>query len=335
MSRASLRVPTLARALSQSLAALERPGSVSGGNAVDAAFRAVEDYERLAGEVYRLRGDRTIRRDDPAVEQAEELLANTAQDLVGFTADDKKSESAYLTFLRQYRTAWRRHMEIFVFVSCLFIASCFLGWNIGVNQPDYLNLIASQDLIEMIHDHEAWFQRLEKNPLQGAFDIGMNNIKVSIAGFVLGAAFGLGGLYILIFNGVMFGAILGYCSAHDFEEPLLTFVASHGPLELTLIVASCFAGLLIGRAFYQLPLSRVRERVGEAAQEAGVLALGIIPWLTLAAFFEGFVSPSRAIPFLVKAGFGTMIAVAFWAWTLGKIPPEPTDADSTKPVEKI
>lgn len=324
MSRASTRVPTLAKALSHSLDALERPGSEV--NAVDASFRAVEDYERLAGEVYRLRADRSIRPDDPVLERAEEQLSNTAQDLIGYSSDDKLAEPAYTTFLRQYRTAWRRHMEIFLFVTCLFVASCFLGWNIGVNEPDYLHLIASQDLIEMIHDQEAWFQRLEESPLKGAFDIAVNNIKVSITGFVLGAAFGLGGLYILIFNGLMFGAILGYCATHDFDEPLLTFVASHGPLELTLIVASCFAGLLIGRAFYQRPFSRLNERLGEAAREAGVLALGIIPWLILAAVFEGFVSPNRAIPFVVKAGFGTSIAVVFWVWTLGKIPPEPQDS---------
>lgn len=322
MTRGSLRVPSLAKALAQSLAALERPGTRE--NPVDAAFRAVEDYERLAGEVYRLRVSK-----DPAVasslESAEELLSNTAQDLVGLSGSDKKAESAYVTFVRQYRTAWRKHIEIFLFVTCLFIASCFLGWNIGVNQPDYLNLLASQDMMEMIQDHEAWFQRLEKDPLQGAVGIAANNIRVAVLGFVLGAALGFGGIYILVFNGLMFGAILGYCEAHNFDEPLVTFVASHGPLELTLIVASCFAGLLIGKAFYTRPFSLVRERLGEASTEAGVLALGIIPWLTLAAVFEGFVSPNRNILFGVKVGFGLFITVAFWAWTFGKVPKDPSE----------
>jgi uncharacterized membrane protein SpoIIM required for sporulation len=322
MNRATFRVPSLAKKLSASLVELERPG---GENSIDSALKAVEDYERLAGEVYRLRVDKTIKSDDPAIEQAEELLSNTAQDLVGFTAQDRKSESAYVMFLRQYRVAWRKHFQVFIFLTCLFVASCFMGWNIGVNQPDYLSLIASQDLIEMIHDQEAWFERLEKNPIMGAFQIGWNNIQVAITGFVLGALFGLGGLYIVVYNGIMFGAILGYCSTHDFDDQLLTFVASHGPLELTLIVASAFAGLLIGRSFYRLPLSKMRERVGEAASEAGILALGIIPWLTLAAFFEGFVSPVRSMPFAIKAGFGLIIAVAFWAWTLGPVPEAPKE----------
>ena len=323
MNRGQVRVSILAQNLSRSLGALDRPRD--GEPAIEAAFGAIEDYERLAGEVYRLRSQRESGRDVAALEHAEEILSNAAQDLVGFSDIGLSSESAYVTFLRQYRLAWRRHTEIFVFVAFLLLASCFLGWNLGVNEPDYVTLLASQDLIEMIQDHEAWFEKLEKNPLMGAYGIAVNNIKVSILGFLGGAVFGLGGIYVLILNGLLFGAILGYCATRNFDDALLTFVASHGPLELTLIAASCFAGLLIGRAFYQLPLSRLRERLGEAATEAGILALGIIPWLILAAFFEGFVSPSRGIPFAVKAGFGLLISLTFWAWTFGKVPPEPTE----------
>ena len=303
----------LVRELSQSLATLRQPSKDV--NAVDSAFRAIEHYERLASEVYRLRSK------EPSLNDAEEMLANSAQDLMGLGSSEKTGEKAYVTFIRQYRTAWRKHFALFIFTVCLFTASCFLGWNIGVNQPDYVGLFAGQEIMEMIHDHEAWFEKLKSDPLMGAAQIGLNNIRVAILGFTLGAAFGLGGMYILVFNGVSFGAILGYCVSHDFEEPLLQFVASHGPLELTLIIASCFAGLLIGRAFYRRPFSKMRERLGESAGEAGVLAVGIIPWLLVAALFEGFMSPMEFVPFSVKLMCGLASAGAFWFWTFGPVPP--------------
>lgn len=312
------KLDAAAKNFADSLRELER--SPEGRSRSDAAFRAIEEYERLASEVYKLR--RTSSVDDDALDEAESLLATMTQDLLTIAASEKQQESAYTTFIRQYRTAFRDHFGLFIFTVTIFIASCFLGWNLGLHQPDFLTLLADQRLLEMIHDHEAWFERIQESPFLEGLNIAIHNMKVSFVGFVLGAAFGFGGLYILIFNGVFFGAIFGYCFRHGFSDALLNFVTSHGPLELSLIVASCFAGLVVGRVFYMRPVSMLRQRLGAAGKEAGVLALGIIPWLLLAGAFEGFVSPTAGIPYTIKIVLGLLAATIFWSWTFAPIPKE-------------
>ena len=97
-------------------------------------------------------------------------------------------------------------------------------------------------------DHK-WFDFLKDIPALGAALIAYNNISVCINAMIGGVMLGLGGIIILVFNGFYFGAVLGYAGQYGFDESLLNFVVTHGPLELSLIVASCFCGMMIGKAF--------------------------------------------------------------------------------------
>ena len=308
------RIIQLARLLRSGLANLEGPES---------AFEVIESYERLSGEVYRLRAGKT---GEAGLREAEELLSETAGDLFRVAQPVAKKESAYRDFIIEYRKLWRKHIELFLFTTAIFVGCCVLGWNIGLNEPDYVNLIAGQRMMETIYDHKAWFETIQGNStIEGAL-IAWNNIKVSIMAFTLGGLFGIGGLWILAYNGLLFGCILGYCYKNGFQKPLIGFVVSHGPLELTIIIASCFAGLLIGRAFFVWPPSLIRARLAIAAKEAATVCVGVVPWLLLAGTIEGFISPYQILPFEMKVALGLLMAAMFWLWTFGPIPHAKRDA---------
>ena len=181
--------------------------------------------------------------------------------------------------------------------------------------PEFVSVILPQSLIENILQKKAWFKELENSPLLGGMQIAVNNIGVSIRCFLGGALLGIGGMVLLIFNGVLFGAILGFCASHGFREALTTFVTGHGPLELSIIVAAAFSGFILGAAFYKRPVSLFRFRMAKAAVEARYMLMGILPWLILAASIESFVSPWDLIPFKMKFVLGLTCALAFWLWT--------------------
>ncbi len=317
------RLHDISRRLTKSLELLAG-GKSNGQRKLDVAFEAIESYERLSSEVYRLR---SISGADvqSARAAAEDLLDTSAHELVNLTGSNSKSDSAYTLFISEYRQIWRRHFGLFFFATCFFLAMVLVGWNVGVHQPDYLSLILPQQFLEQIHDNNAWFRKLNENPWSGGLSIALNNIKVALTGFLFGALLGFGGLFILGLNGFYFGGVLGYCRTHQFDLPLLNFVASHGPLELTIIIASCFAGLLIGRVFYLRPRRLFASRMREAAREAGVLALGIIPWLMLAAIFEAGISPREHISVTWKIAAGIAIALGFWTWSLLELAPFAVD----------
>jgi uncharacterized membrane protein SpoIIM required for sporulation len=233
--------------------------------------------------------------------------------LVGPRAPDEHGSPAWA---RRYRQVWRRNLPLFLFTALVFLASSALGWRIGVSAPEYAPVILSQRLVEDILEKNRWFDSIRESPWASGLAIAANNIKVAVNAFALGAVLGIGGLLVLIFNGLVFGGVLGFCQANGFDRELSAFVSGHGPLELTIIVASTFASFLLGRVFYMRPYSLFRHRMRKAAAEAGCVLLGVLPWLILAAALEVFVSPWPQFSDRSKGLIGLIAAAAFWAWTL-------------------
>ena len=89
---------------------------------------------------------------------------------------------------------------------------------------------------------------------------------------------------------------------------------AHGPLELSIIVASCFAGLVFGRSFYWRPFSELRNNLYHNFNSAITLAIGIIPWLVLAAIIEAYVSPFALFDEKSRITLGVLAATIFWIW---------------------
>ena len=197
----------------------------------------------------------------------------------------------------------------------MLIVSSIVGFQLGANKPDFLPLFISQEMQETIIDHKAWFESLQGESIFGFLSIAFNNIIVSIKCFLAGAILGIGSLIILILNGLMFGGVLGYCDRYGFSGELVNFVASHGFLELTIIVASSFAGMLYGRVFFMRPYKLFKERFKQGASLATTIAIGAIPWLVLAAFFEAFVSPWHYFDTFTKILLGFIIACCFYYWS--------------------
>jgi uncharacterized membrane protein SpoIIM required for sporulation len=183
-------------------------------------------------------------------------------------------------------------------------------------RPQYTTVFVPQELLENILDQTKWFESLAENPIAGGVLIALNNIKVCIICFLGGFALGLGGLLSLVFNGLFLGVVFGLCVNHEFGGALLLFIMGHGPLELTIIVASAFASFVVGRVFFMRPYALFQQRLRSASSEATTIAVGVTPWLIGAAVIEAFISPLPFISPWIRGSIGLLAAAAFWAWTL-------------------
>ena len=275
-------------------------------------FGVLHDYDCLAGELYRLRA--SVPRTDRQRAQLEEFMSEVSQELLTVRAEQGE-ERAYQTWVQRYRMIWRREVSLFLFTLCLFAGSTLLGWNVVVRDPQMVPVLISQHFMETIIDQQPWFQEIRTNPYLYGFKIAWNNIQVSITCFTLGALLGIGGLYVLCYNGVFFGAIMGYCYMNGFHKELTDFVIGHGPLELTIIIASAFASMLYGRTFFMRPLREFPARFARGAKDAVSVIVGVLPWLVLAACLEVFVSPFDYLGFEAKLLLGSVCTVLFWLWT--------------------
>ena len=91
--------------------------------------------------------------------------------------------------------------------------------------------------------------------------------------------FGLGSVFFLVYNGLTIGAVAGLVTAAGHGKNLLTFTCTHGAFELTAIVISATAGMVMGYALVDTrrpdalriaARARARHRLPGAGRRADV-----------------------------------------------------------------
>ena len=201
----------------------------------------------------------------------------------------------------------------------LFALSMYLGRN-DLLFPGFVEAILGSDAIEQM---EQSFER----PINGSLDhyvpmagfYIMHNTGIGLRCFVFGLLI-LPCLYVLSFNAVHLGAAFGYMSRPDAVggDNFFHFVTAHGPLELTAIALAGGAGLRLGVGFfYTCGLMRMDSLRESAMRAVPIMAASAVLFF-LAAFTEGFLSPSPA-PYIVKAAWAILSSglISFYFVVLG------------------
>ena len=132
-----------------------------------------------------------------------------------------------------------------------------------------------------------------------------NNVGIAFRCFATGVLFGLGSVFFLVYNGLFIGAVAGLVTAAGHGKNLLTFTCTHGAFELTAIVISATAGMVMGYALVDTGGLTRFASLRARARDIAYLVLGAALMLLIAAGIEGFWSPS-SVPARVK--WGTAIA---------------------------
>jgi len=142
-----------------------------------------------------------------------------------------------------------------------------------------------------------------------------HNIGIAFECFAAGIFLGLGSVIVLLMNGIIIGAIVGFIAQTPSAMNLYSFIIGHGPFELTAICLSGAAGLRLGFGLIATGSRRRSESLRLAARDAVRLVVGAATLLVGAALTEGFFSPS-GLPVVVKFIYGGCCA-AFLVWYLG------------------
>jgi uncharacterized membrane protein SpoIIM required for sporulation len=145
-----------------------------------------------------------------------------------------------------------------------------------------------------------------------ASEIFTNNIRVTLLAFAAGIAVGVGTALLLIYNGVLLGAVGGLAVQAGNGRSFFELVTAHGVLELSCIVVAGAAGMRFGWAIVE-PGRRTRAAaVGREGRRAVAMVLGTAPWLVVAGIVEGFVTPS-GLGLVVVAAVGFALAAVYWS----------------------
>jgi len=142
-----------------------------------------------------------------------------------------------------------------------------------------------------------------------------NNISVTFNAVAGGLLAGIGTVFILIYNGLIIGALFGFFHSVGADMPVAYgLVLPHGVIELAAIFLAGGCGLMLAKGML-LPgqYTRKQSLIMQAKKAAGLIP-GIVAMLVIAGLIEGYFTPLpiAAVYKLLFAGLTFVGLVAYF-----------------------
>lgn len=200
-----------------------------------------------------------------------------------------------------------------------------LGISIGVFSdmyyPEFARIVLSDGYVEMteqfIKEGDPMQVYKDGDQLEMFFRIAINNIQISLAAFVLGLLWGVGTAYVLLSNGIMFGAFMHFFFKRDLATESVLTVMQHGTLELSMIVISGAAGFMIAKGIlFPGTYTRLESMVMQARHAIKVM-IPVFILLLYAAFIESFLTRYTELPNALRAFsifLSAAIVLGYFVW---------------------
>lgn len=181
-----------------------------------------------------------------------------------------------------------------------FSISCAIGALSAKYDDAFVRLIMGDHYVNMTNENIAKGDPFgvykQQGPVAMFIQIGANNIYVSLLMFVSGIFACIGPVFMLLRNGIMLGSFQYYFFSKGLGAASVLVIWIHGTLEISSIVLAGGAGLVLGHGLL-FPKTYTRlQAFKNSAKDGTKMALGIVPILVVAAFFEGFVTRHTDMP---------------------------------------
>ncbi|MDZ8053137.1 MAG: stage II sporulation protein M [Aulosira sp. ZfuVER01] len=197
----------------------------------------------------------------------------------------------------------------------LFLLGALVAWWYAWQDPNFMSLIVPESLISRVRDdHKLWMGSIVGIEPLASSSIMINNLSVSFGAVAGGITAGAYTTYLMLFNGLLIGAIGTLVGQNQLAYPFWAFVFPHGSLELPAIFFAGGAGLLLAKAILFPGEYRRRDALKLYGSQAVQLVFGIVPMLIIAGTIEGFFSPNPSIPDSLKylAGMGLFVILVMY-----------------------
>ena len=214
----------------------------------------------------------------------------------------KKREpfSKFLTFwtkdlpLEMYR-AQKSLLVAFV----IFVVGMLIGIVSTIDNEDFLGAVIGYDYVQMAEGFIAEGKPMNvygQGPESITFgQIAMNNMRVAIITFVLGIFFSLGSSVYLFFNSIMVGAFQWFYVVRNLTLASFLTIWIHGAFEIPAIILAAAAGITMGNGLlFPGTLTRMQSLIISAKRGIKMM-IGIIPFILMAAFIEGYATRNTVI----------------------------------------
>jgi uncharacterized membrane protein SpoIIM required for sporulation len=206
---------------------------------------------------------------------------------------NRKEESNRLVTFWKYDLPLtiHRHHKIILFCFIIFTTFFCIGFFLSKQDPNMVREFLSDDYVNMTEENIAKgnpFGVYESgNPFLSWLGIMINNIVVSLRIFASGIFLGLPTLYDLSYEAATIGAFDYMFASKGLGVDFYLVVFVHGVLELTAIIISAAAGVILGKSFLFPGTIRRLDAFKQGAKDGVKIIIGLMPVFAVAAFFEG------------------------------------------------
>jgi uncharacterized membrane protein SpoIIM required for sporulation len=213
-----------------------------------------------------------------------------------------------------FPSAFRARFTYFIASVCAFLVGVCCIMFLAYQDNSYMFYFSPEDIVDRNNITSELSDRTSAYPLWSSY-IMTNNIRVCALVIAYGVSFGVGTVYILLYNGLSLGAFFVMALIYDMPQlRFLSLLLPHGFIELTAIFIGGAAGLIIGKAML-VPgdLTRLGSFV-KGAKEAFYFLPGLTVMLIIAGIIEGFFTPLNIgdAPKLVFAFFTLILTVSYF-----------------------
>lgn len=218
----------------------------------------------------------------------------------------------------------RKHHRVVLFSFLFFFIFFAIGFFVSIKDEGIARSIFGDNYVDQTQDNIA-----KGNPF-GIYEHGngflnwlslmIHNIRVSLLMFASGIFCGIPSLYMSAQNAVMLGTFDQFFTARGFGIDFWLVVFVHGTLEITALIVSVAAGIILGKSFLFPGTIRRMDSFKQGAKDGVKIMIGLMPVFGLAAFFEGFITRLyNNISWLTTGIFALSVLFVIWYFIIWPI----------------
>ncbi|WP_409343158.1 stage II sporulation protein M [Paenibacillus sp. MBLB4367] len=279
---------------------------------------AAEDVDRLTA-LYKsasshLAALRTYRPNDETTQYLNHLVSRAHHAMY---QESNKSSAQLRHFFGRHLIGLVRERRLFIILALVLFAVGGLSGYIAVWQdPANAYAVLPAGMADSIDPAKTELPRGDIHSPVVSTEIMTNNIRVAVLAFVSGITLGVGTVYLMLYNGLLIGALAAVFMHSGKSYVFWAYILPHGVIELTAIFIAGGAGFYMAyRMIVPTRYSRKYEFL-QAAKQSAQLLIGTIPLFVIAGIIEGYITPS-VLSLEVKyavAGATLLLLAAYYAY---------------------
>lgn len=192
------------------------------------------------------------------------------------------------TFITLLSEQWKAVL----YAMLLFFIGALAAFLSVLDDPLHLYGVLPEDVAQSFDPEQIGTDEGQVDASTMSASIMTNNIQVGILAFAGGITFGILTVYLMVFNGIMIGALAGMYLLSGNAYEFWAYIVPHGIIELTAIFIAGGAGLLMGYKLFVPGPYRRGYQLKLQAKRSVMLLLGTIPLFVIAGIIEGFITPA-------------------------------------------